>query len=336
MQNPDLVSLWTWDERGFTKPALDREDHLKQGLAVAVCTYRRAQSLGRFLASLAAQERQPEELIIVDASPDADTEEVVKKFISGNGNSFCTKYVRVRDSLRGLTRQRNLSIKLVGADLTCFFDDDVVLRPGALDLLEKAIRANDSLIASACHIENEIFYELPPRWRLRKVLGLWHEGHVGYLNPAGMAIPQGLWLPFTGVRQADIVPGGATCWRTWVLRAIPFDESFVGYGQAEDLEYSLRTKPLGDKVIVGEARVLHLHDQAARISPYEYGQQCGRGFALIFHRYGKKSTKALLKFAFWQLLDIFMLSVAGVRSFNNVKQAWGRCMGLWGQIGKKG
>lgn len=337
MADTDIITAWIHQGSGYQGLRCEGvgSQSLETGLAVAVCTYRRPHSLRGFLDSLASQERQPEELIIVDASPDADTEEVVKNFISEKGKPLRTKYVRVGDSLRGLTRQRNLSIKMVGADLTCFFDDDIVLRPGALDLLEKAIRANDSLIAAACHIENEIFYELPPRWRLRKVLGLWHERQVGYLNPAGMAVPQGLWLPFTGIRVVDVVPGGATCWRTWVLRTVPFDESFLGYGQAEDLEYSLRTRNLGAKVVVGETRVLHLHDRGARISSYEYGRQCGRGFFLIFRRYGNKSPQAFVRFAFWQLLDVFMLVASGIRFPRNIKQAWGRCVGLSAHLLKK-
>ena len=334
MANTGIIVAWIFQGSGYQDLRCEGmgSQPLGAGLAVTVCTYRRPHSLRRFLASLASQERHPEELIIVDASPDADTEGVVKNFISKNDKSICTKYVRVGDSLRGLTRQRNLSIKLVGADLMCFFDDDIVLKPEALDLLEKAIRANDSLIAAACHIENEIFYKLPLRWRLRKVLGCWHERQVGYLNPAGMAIPQALWLPFAGTREVEVVPGGATCWRTWVLRTVPFDESFVGYGQAEDLEYSLRTRTLGTKVIAGEARVLHLHDQAGRLSPYQYGRQSGRGFAVIFRRYSHKASGAVLGFIAWQLLDVLILMTSGLRNPGNCLQAIGRCVGLLEQL----
>src|SRR5882672_2987755 len=106
-----------------------------EGLTVAVCTYRRPASVTRFLTSLALQERIPDRLVIVDASPDSDTEAAVRRHPAAAAVNE-TRYVRVSGPLRGLTRQRNVALRLVETDLVAFFDDDVVLLAGCLAELE--------------------------------------------------------------------------------------------------------------------------------------------------------------------------------------------------------
>ena len=64
--SPDLIDA--------PPPDPDEAAMLMAGLAVVVCTCQRPESVARLLQSLAAQDRLPDQLIIVDASPGDDTE----------------------------------------------------------------------------------------------------------------------------------------------------------------------------------------------------------------------------------------------------------------------
>src|SRR6185503_15168066 len=109
----------------------------RAGITVVVCTQQRPQSLTRFLDSLAAQDARPDELIIVDASEDDATEELLSQRLGIGDIADRCLYFRVSGSLKGITRQRNLALRWVSADLVAFFDDDVELLPGCLREMER-------------------------------------------------------------------------------------------------------------------------------------------------------------------------------------------------------
>src|SRR5687768_4726237 len=53
---------------------------LTPGLALVVCTYKRPESLKRFLHSLASQSYKLDQLIIVDSSPNDHTDQMLKQY----------------------------------------------------------------------------------------------------------------------------------------------------------------------------------------------------------------------------------------------------------------
>src|SRR5262249_8603319 len=117
------------------------------GVAVVVCTQQRPQSLKRLLDSLAAQDRRPDELIIVDASEDDATEERLVQHPRIADIADRCLYVRVSNSLKGITRQRNFALNWVTTDLIVFFDDDVELMPHCLREMERVHCEADQPVA---------------------------------------------------------------------------------------------------------------------------------------------------------------------------------------------
>ena len=162
---------------------------LAPGLAVVICTYRRAESLARFLDSLDGQERQPDELLVVDASPDEKTEKLAVARFGAPGRIPCRTYLRVGESRRGLTLQRNLALARVSRELVAFFDDDVVLLPGCLTELERAlVTMGKDVVGVGAVIENE--RRQPDRlWRTRRALGLVPHLVPGRYTRSGHSIP---------------------------------------------------------------------------------------------------------------------------------------------------
>ena len=91
-------------------------------ISVIIPTKNRTKDLVNLLDSLRNQTRLPDELIIVDASDNDDTKNMLEE--QGNQLPFDVVY---RSTAPGLTRQRNIGISLSRGSLLFFFDDDVVL-----------------------------------------------------------------------------------------------------------------------------------------------------------------------------------------------------------------
>ncbi len=244
---------------------------LKRGVTVAICTYKRAASLSRFLDSLAAQASKPEQLIIVDASPDDETQHSLQNRANLQQLAKCFLYFRVQGSLKGLTRQRNFALRWVATDLVAFFDDDIVLLPGCLQQLERPHRLSGDVVAGvSAAIENQ---HRPPGWlwRTRRILYVVPDLRPGKYYRSGVRTPWSFLRPTERLVEGDWLAGGTTMWKTSFARELGFNELFEGYAQAEDLEFSLRARRCGKLVLAGAARLLHLPDPSGRPSHYWKG-----------------------------------------------------------------
>ncbi len=253
-------------------------ERLRPGVAVAVCTLLRPESLVRFLESLADQSRLPDQLVVVDASPDTATEEALRGLAARRKAAGEIVYVRVGRPLVGLTRQRNQALARVTTDLVAFFDDDIILAPDCLERMESVHRGESRSVGVAAAIENE--RSTPSAlWRTRKLLGIVSTLEPGRYVRSGMSIPWGFLPPGPGVREGDWLPGGATMWRTEIARRLGFEEGFEGYGQSEDLEFSLRAGREGKLLLAAAARVRHEHVAAGRPNAFR------KGYMAIYNRY---------------------------------------------------
>jgi GT2 family glycosyltransferase len=263
---PGAVVSWFRGGSGETAgfPAEVAQGTQSRGCAVAICTYCRAESLSRLLTSLLQQDRQPDELVIVDASPDSQTEVLVGGHPVTQQLGDRLLYFRLGKPLQGLTRQRNFALHWIKTDLVAFFDDDVLLQPHCLRIMEQTHREEgDRVVGVGACVQNQQTRPTP-RWRLRRFLGLVPKLQPGKYYRSGHSIPWS-FLPLTeGTVEGDWLPGGATMWKTEAARATRFNDQFEGYGSSEDLDFSLRIAKRGKLLLAGSARVLHLHEPAGR------------------------------------------------------------------------
>ena len=93
--------------------------------SLIICTYMRPRALNTLLHSVANQIRVPNEVIIVDASFNSKTKELLD---SSNFN-LNLKYFMVEAEHRGLTKQRNFGIHKLASDseVVIFLDDDLII-----------------------------------------------------------------------------------------------------------------------------------------------------------------------------------------------------------------
>ena len=111
--------------------------------SLIICTYKRADSLRRLLNSIKVQTTYPNEILVIDGSPDDDTKDLLGKL-----NVLNLKYHKVTESDRGLTKQRNYGINLVddNSQIICFLDDDVVLKENYFDQSQLSKRQKELVV----------------------------------------------------------------------------------------------------------------------------------------------------------------------------------------------
>jgi glycosyltransferase involved in cell wall biosynthesis len=98
--------------------------------SVIICTRNRQGDLEHCLESISRQTLRPDEVIIVDGS---DTDRLLTILNDQRFNKLALIY---KHTDPGLTRQRNVGIKMTSGDILFFFDDDVELRN---DYIEKIV-----------------------------------------------------------------------------------------------------------------------------------------------------------------------------------------------------
>jgi GT2 family glycosyltransferase len=189
--------------------------------AVAIPTQRRAAYLDVALASVTPQARAAgADVLVVDDGPDDETRAVTER--------HGARYV-AHDAPRGLNAARNTALRETGAELVCFVDDDVDVRPGWLDALLHA--------AAECPEEVGVFTG-PIHARF--------EDHR--FRTCGREGPPVTFL--------DLGPGDRDCDHAWganmavrrsaVARAGDFDEARELYG--DEQEWQSRLQAAGGRI----------------------------------------------------------------------------------------
>lgn len=287
---------------------------LVAGVTVCICTYRRPGALVRALESVAGQEEAPLETIVVDGSPGDDTGDAVERLLAGGTFPGTLRYLKVGGEQRGLTRQRNVALAATTTDLVAFFDDDVVLLPGALAAMARVHREHSPAPAGvAAVIENEL-HAPPAKWRLRRMLGAVPSLRAGQYARSGMSIPWNFLPRAAGVTAGDWLPGGATMWRTAAAAATGFDGSLTGYANGEDLEFSRRISVVGPLLMCPAARVHHLHEAGGRPDARHLGYTTVLNSWRIHRGLRGRSGLDVARFAYAHALELAFLAAGAIRA----------------------
>jgi GT2 family glycosyltransferase len=295
------------------------------GIAVVLCTYHRPERARRLLASLALQTRPVDQLIVVDASRDAATDEIA----AAMPGLPWVSYWRVTEPLRGLTRQRNFGLMHVEYDLVAYFDDDVELDRDCLRQMEQALLAQPELVGVGCFAEP--WLAPTALWRLRRVLGIVPSLTPGSYTRSGMSVPWRFHAPTAEVVGGDWLPGCAMMLKTEAAAKVRFDEALGGYGQAEDLDFSLRLRAEGRLAMAGAARCEHAHAPEGRPDAFRIGQMEIAHRHRIWRRvHDRPGLSGRLLFAYAWTLDTVLLlrdAVRPGRAVDGIRRIAGRLAG---------
>lgn len=319
-------------------------------LSLIVCTLGRPQQISSLLDSVLNQTRPPDEIIIVDASADDETKDVVTR-IQNDTADQSLRYFRVAERDRGLTRQRNYGIQRANGNIVAFLDDDTIPEPDYFAELVACFDRHPNAIGVGGYIVNEIPWRRATpsdkssraifragewvrredyRWRLRKMLGLASPLSPGKTPPFGHGRPIGFLPPDGADYEVEFVMGGASSWRSDVLASHEFSHFFEGYGLYEDMDFCIRASSDGPLFVNTRARLAHHHAGPSRPNKFRYGEMVVRNGWFVWRRRWPRPRPAdrarwwwiTLLLAFCRLLD-----VRGPSKLDGFREALGRFYG---------
>lgn len=304
--------------------------------SLIICTYKRSKALNNLLSSVMRQTIYPNEIIIVDGSPDENTKLMLEEFTCDN-----LFYYQVAVEERGLTKQRNFGISRMNdaAEIVCFLDDDTILKAHYFEELLKtylihtdAVGVGGYIINEEMWFKNESNYVLKPDdfvydgWRRaeakrfiwRKKFGLdsnvspgfspsySHGRSVGFLPPSGMIYP------------AEQLMGGVSSFKKDVLEKHKFSNYFEGYGLYEDADFCLRVAKTGNLYINTAAQLEHHHDSAGRPNMFNYGKMVVRNGWYVWRI--KNPNPTLADRIKWNSISILLIIIRFTNIFTSNKK----------------
>lgn len=213
-------------------------------LAFVIPTKDRGEDLRRMLASLVAQTRLPDQVIVVDGG--------------GTAVSWCRAefaalqidYVRLLPP--SLSAQRNAGMAMLHPEITHagYLDDDVVLEFDAVCEMASFWGAAGLDVGGAAFnvVNGSLSSEPVPRRGL------------GWAGGSGRVAPSGFVHELSEVREnleTDWLCGGATVWRRQVIEKYSYDNWFQGTGFMEDVDFSFGVRERYRLFVVAAARLAH-------------------------------------------------------------------------------
>lgn len=310
-----------------------------------ICTYKRAKSLLQLLDSVVPQTRYPDEILIVDGSPDSETEVALQQ------NTFKNlRYHKVKPEERGLTKQRNIGIGLsaTDAEVICFLDDDTILEKHYFERLLETYRLYPDAKGVGGYITNEVKWRKPEsgyrtskkefefdgwlrsdgsRFVLRKKLGLDTDVPPGFLPEFSHGRSVSFLPPSGNVYPVAQLMGGVSSFRKEIFKDFRFSEYFEGYGLYEDADFCLRVAKTGKLYVNTNARLEHHHHASGRPNQYQYGRMVVRnGWYVWKVAYPKTTWKARLK---WNAITglLWITRISNIFTTSERKEAFTESLG---------
>lgn len=200
-------------------------------ISAVIPTLNRVDGLDEAVESIMNQSRLPDELIIVDQSVSSDSKERIGLRLADH--DLVKKIIYIHDSsISGLVEAKHEAVCHSSGDIVMFLEDDVVLEPDYLEVLERGF-VDEPEMLGCCGVVKEVsgsgnfyffFFHLFHR-------GIFHDPRVG-IHGIERAANQGLV-------NSDYLSGGLSAYRKEVFAKVPFDTK-NGFFALEDIDFSTR------------------------------------------------------------------------------------------------
>ncbi len=311
-----------------------RKNEMK--LSLIICTYKRAKALQSLLISICNQTLYPNEILIIDGSPDNQTQEM----LSVNNYENLVYYL-VEEKDRGLTKQRNYGVSNISedSDIVCFLDDDTILKNNYFEEIIKTYKIFPNALGVGGYIINESEWKFVGkdykaqlnefyfdewlkkdglRFVWRKKIRLDSNVPPGYLPEFSHGRSISFLPPTNKIYKVEQLMGGVSSFRKEVFEKISFSTYFEGYGLYEDADFTLRLSKIGDLYVNTSAQLEHYHDSEGRPNQYEYGKMVVRNGWYVWRvKYPNPSLKNIIK---WHFITFLLLFIRGLNCINTNKK----------------
>lgn len=314
-------------------------------ISLIICTYKRAKALSLLLESVEVQSAYPNTIIIVDGSPDDETQSLnlQKRFQN-------LHYYKVQPQERGLTKQRNFGIKKVPieTEIICFLDDDTILDSNYFKKIIDTYQEYPNALGVGGYITNEVSWSKcnqneatmlnefifdgwkrkdGSRFVVRKKIGLDSDKPPGFLPEFSHGRSISFLPPSDKIYEVEQLMGGVSSFKKEIFKEMQFSHYFEGYGLYEDADFTLRLSKRGKLYVNTAAKLAHYHDASGRPNQYQYGKMVVRNGWYIWRvKYPNPSFKAKLK---WHLITLLLTLIRFTNTItsNERKEAFTETLG---------
>jgi len=305
-------------------------------LSLIICTYKRAEPLLKLLESVKAQSLLPDEILIIDGSPDDETKQALN-----NIELPQLHYHKIRPEQRGLTKQRNIGIDLCSKDMAivAFLDDDIALDKHYFKNLVLSYDEYPNAIAIGGYISNEVKWKRVDsnyivktsefiydnfvrkegsRFNLRKKLYLAPNRPPAHLPKFSHGRSVGFLPPSGKTYQVEQFMGGVSSYKKEVFSKIKFSLYFEGYGLYEDADFCFRLQEHGKLYVSTAAVCEHHHDPSGRPNQFKYGQMVVKNGWYVWRlRWPNPGPKNILK---WHANVLLLITLRLINAFTTTKR----------------
>lgn len=251
-------------------------------ITAVIPTRNRPADLESAVASVYAQTRMPEKLLIIDQSPERTSRERVEALAARHPGKLILNYVH-DPAIKGLVHAKQVAAEKADGDLVCFLEDDLLLEPNYFAAVEQGFSAHPEMLG-CCGLVTS----MPPQ--PAGYLLLFHLFHRGIYADPRVGVHGHLKGENLPLIPSDCLSGGLSSWRREVFTRVPFDianEFFM----LEDMDFSKRASDaFGARFFINpNARVDH------RMSPLnreQLGQRQRRKLRETIVFYKKRASRA--------------------------------------------
>lgn len=292
-------------------------------ISAVIPTKNRPADLPRAVESIRTQRRLPDELLIVDQSPDDASRSAVETAL--RDSPLRTRLAYVHDSsIPGLVEAKAEAVRRARGDIICFLEDDIVLEPDYLLHIERGFRDCPEMLG-CCGVPTN----LPPL--PRGYVRMFHFFHRGIFQDRRVGVygaTAGTGLPLI---RSNFLSGGSSAYRRELFDAIPFDTA-SGFFLLEDVDFSSRAaQRFGERFFINpNARLDHRMSPLNRHVLGARQRRKLREFVLFYkkRRHTNGAAAALL------LLLVGLLLEAGYQAVQarHPSPIIGYFLGLWDGI----
>ncbi|MFH1776602.1 MAG: glycosyltransferase [Candidatus Omnitrophota bacterium] len=281
--------------------------------AVVIPTKNRWPDLEKAVEAVRGQTYLPHEIVIIDQSRTEGAYERINSLVRGQPR-IKIKYV-FNNKLSGLTAAKNAALSMAESDILLFIDDDIVLDPKFLQVLNFIYGKYPEL--SGVGGLTELSYKKAGFFRRQAALMF----QIGPFRDFRAALQAG-YLKDREIIRTWWLSGGLSSLKKEVFEKIKFNEELRGASPIEDFDFFIRSSKYFQFALAPQARALHNVSALSRDGLKRAFERKCSGFFYLFSKYVDKTMFNRFAF-FWRNTGFFIDATARSIVFRSAGPIWG-------------
>lgn len=257
-------------------------------------TINRPNDLIMAITSIFDQEILPNELIIVDQSPNKNSYNLVYKLYKNYKKKIKLKYFH-DVTISGLIEAKQKGVEGSNGDVIFFLEDDVVLQSNYFKNAAKLFEENDKVMGCCGVISN-----LKKRPIYEYMFKLFHRGI--FYDPRIDAKKKSKTLSSGFLLPSRYLSGGISCYRKEVFEKVKFDVA-NGFHMLEDIDFSTRAADIFGNELFFINTNMRLEHHMSPINRLKLKERWQRKIIEYLTFYKKNSEKQ------WSLINLIWLLI---------------------------